>query len=71
MHRGTYSKRLRLSIVNDQRLNRDIELFLRKSINGLIYFAMSPANPAAETGNYFIELRLAALRNVTKGFYPV
>ncbi|KRX01691.1 hypothetical protein PPERSA_01561 [Pseudocohnilembus persalinus] len=71
IHRSTYSPRIRISLANDKRVDRDVQITFQESLNDLVYFKLYPENVVIETGEYFVDLRIGVLPNVTAGSYSL
>ncbi len=65
---GSYTQRLRLSLANGKRANRDVTFTLTPYPNNLTYAVTYPSGAILfPCGAYYIDIRIAALRNVTAG----
>lgn len=58
-------------MADDKRVDKDIEIKFTESLNDLIYFTHYPEKILLSTGDYFIDVRIGILPNVTKGEYPI
>ncbi|KAL4474451.1 hypothetical protein ABPG72_007850 [Tetrahymena utriculariae] len=68
---GTYSRRLRLSIADGNRIANDFSLQLQATPSGQTPFSTYPSIINMNVGDYYVDIRIGAQKTVTPGIYSI
>ncbi|KAL4429535.1 hypothetical protein ABPG74_014310 [Tetrahymena malaccensis] len=68
---GTYSRRLRLSIADGNRVANDFSLQLQATPSGQTPFTTYPSIINMNVGDYYVDIRIGAQKTVTPGIYSI
>ncbi|EAS06670.3 hypothetical protein TTHERM_00941550 (macronuclear) [Tetrahymena thermophila SB210] len=68
---GTYSRRLRLSVADGNRIANDFSLQLQSTPSGQTPFSTYPTIINMSVGDYYVDIRIGAQNTVTPGIYSI